>query len=130
MCRPSRVECVSDLPGKIMEDKGFTRKDGLRLIATVAWLVILVNWPQLTAAITLLIIGGAFIAFNAFIFWQTVILKGNAPAVAPIFGGILAAAGIALLPIAGIWKWAWIPLLIDWGGLPMFVRAWYESRRR
>jgi hypothetical protein len=86
-------------------------------------------WPRLTAAVSLLIVGGGFIAFNAWIFWQTVIRKAHAPAVAPIFGGIIAAAGVAILPVTGIWKWAWIPLLIDWGGLPMFVAAWYERDR-
>jgi hypothetical protein len=113
-----------------MADDSWTLKDSLRLVAVVAWLVIFVFWPQLTSAITLLVAGGVFMAFNAFVFWQTVILKGDAPAVAPIFGGILAALGVALLPVTGIWKWAWIPLLIDWGGLPMFVRAWYEDRRK
>jgi len=32
--------------------------------------------------------------------------KGHASSVAPIFGGIIAAAGIAALPIAGSWQWA------------------------
>ena len=113
-----------------MADDSWTPKDSLRLVAVIAWLIVLVIWPRLTAAITLLSVGGAFIAFNAWIFWETVVLKGNAPAVAPIFGGVLAAAGMVILPVPGIWKWAWIPLLIDWGGLPMFVRAWYESRRK
>jgi hypothetical protein len=112
-----------------MAGDSWTLKDSLRLVAVIAWLIVLVFWPRLTAAITLLAIGGGFIAFNAWIFWQSVVLKGNAPAVAPIFGGILAAAGIAFLPIAGIWKWAWIALLVDWGGLPTFLVAWYESRR-
>ena len=112
-----------------MADDSWTLKDSLRLVAVVAWLIVLVIWPRLTAAITLLLIGGAFITFNAWIFWRAVILKGDAPAVAPIFGGIFAGVGIALLPVTGIWKWAWIALLIDWGGLPMFVASWIASRR-
>jgi hypothetical protein len=93
----------------------------LRLLATVAWLGLLVAWPRPTFALTLVAIGGAFIAFNGMVFWETVVRGGEAPSVAPIFGGLLAAAGVAVLPVDGAWKWAWVPLLVDWGGLPMFA---------
>jgi hypothetical protein len=26
----------------------------------------------------------------------------------------------------GAWMWAWLPLLIDWGGLPMLMMALYQ----
>ena len=113
-----------------MEEKeGFTRKDWLRLIGTVVWLIVFVTWPRLTAGVSLLIAGGVMMAFNAMIFWTKMIRKGDGPAVAPIFGGILAGVGIAILPVDGIWKWAWIPLLLDWGGLPMLLAAWYRHIR-
>ena len=102
-------------------DERFGGKDWIRLIAGVAWLIALAAWPRVTGGVSLMIAGGAMMAFNAMIFWASVVQKGHAPAVAPIFGGILAAAGIALLPVEGIWKWAWLPLLLDWGGVPMFV---------
>jgi len=44
-----------------MEDERFTRADWIRLIA-----------------------------YNAMIFWQTVVCKGDGPSVAPVFGGIIA----------------------------------------
>ena len=106
----------------------FGLTDWLRLLSTVAWLIVFVIWPRITLAVTLLIVGGVFIAFNAMIFWATVIRKGQASSVAPIFGGIFAAMGIALLPVDGIWKWAWIPLVIDWGGIPIFLHAWLSGR--
>jgi hypothetical protein len=81
-------------------------------------------------AITLLIIGSALIAFNAIIFWLTVVRKDHASSVAPIFGGIFAAAGIAILPVSESWKWLWVPLLIDWGGLPFFLSGWYSTREK
>jgi hypothetical protein len=109
-------------------DDSFTRSDWLRLIGAAAWLAVFVVRPQLVAAITLLAIGGGFIAYNAMIFWQTVVRKREAPSVAPIFGGIIAAAGIALLPLTGSWKWAWVPLLVDWGGLPVYLADWYQRR--
>jgi hypothetical protein len=113
-----------------MADNGFSRWDWLRLISTVAWLIIFVIWPQPTFAITLLIIGSALIVFNLWVFWLTVVCHEPASSVAPIFGGIIAAVGIVILPVAGSWKWAWIPLVIDWGGLPLFLVAWYEGRSK
>ncbi len=113
-----------------MTDNGFSRNDWLRLIFGIAWLVVFVFWPQLVFAITLLGIGAVFIAYNARVFWIEVVRKERGPSVAPIFGGILAGIGIAILPIAGSWKWAWIPLLTDWGGLGMLYAVWKERRAR
>lgn len=87
------------------------------------------DWPQLIFAIVLLLIGGAFIGLNAVVFWQTVVRKEEAPAVAPIVGGVVAAAGVAALPFPGSWQWAWIPLLLDWGGLRIFLSHWLQRRR-
>ena len=54
------------------------------------------DWLQLLFATVLLIIGGVFIAYNALIFWLTVVQKEHAPSVAPIVGGVIAAIGAAL----------------------------------
>ncbi len=87
--------------------------------------------PQLMFALTLLVIGGACVAFNATIFYVAVVRKERAASsVMPIVGGPIAAVGIALLPFPGSWKWAWVPLVLDWGGLPIFLSAWYEKRTR
>ena len=99
----------------------FDYKDGLRLVAGLAWLGALAYQPRLTLAVTLLFIGGAFMLFNASVFVRSVFGRGEGPSVAPIFGGVFAAIGVALLPIDGAWYWAWIPLFLDWGGLPMFL---------
>jgi len=102
--------------------------DWLRLLSTGVWLVIFVTWPQITLAATLLIIGSAFIAFNAMIFWLTVVRKEQASSVAPILGGVIAAAGIAILPVSESWKWLWVPLVVDWGGLPFLLIGCYSTR--
>ena len=103
----------------------------LRLVLGVVWLIALVVWGQLTFAVTLVAIGGLFIGVNAVVFWSTIVRKDHAPSVLPIFGGLIAAAGIVLLPITGSWKWAWIPLVIDWGGLPMYLAAaWFKELPR
>ena len=112
------------------DDSTFSIKDWLRLIAAVAWFVVFLKWPRLTGGVSLLAVGGAMMAFNAVIFWHTVIRKDSAPSVAAIFGGVLAAAGMALLPVEGLWKWAWTPLLLDWGGLPILVAAWIDNRKQ
>ena len=63
------------------------------------------------------------------IFWETVVLKGHTSSVVPFFGGIFATAGIIFFPITDAWKWIWIPLVIDWGGLPMIL-AWLAGYNR
>ena len=111
------------------DSDAFTIKDWLRLLAVVAWLVIFVFWPGITLGVTFIIIGSVAIAYNAMIFWQTVVCKGHASSMVPIVGGIFAAMGIMFLPITESWKWAWIPLVIDWGGLPSFL-AWWAGYNR
>lgn len=88
------------------------------------------DWPQLIFAVALLIIGGGFIAYNAMIFWLTVVRKEHAPSVAPIVGGVIAAVGIAVLPVTGSWQWAWVPLVIDWGGFRIFLSHWLSKRAK
>ncbi len=51
-------------------------------------------------------------------------------AITSLFGGMIAAAGVARLPLPGASKWAWIPLVIDWGGLPMLLAAWLTERQK
>ena len=85
------------------------------------------NWVQLIFSSALLIVGGVFIAFNAMIFWFTVIRKEDASSVAPIVGGIIAAACGIALPVTSSWHWAWRPLMVDWGRLshllvPLVIR--------
>jgi hypothetical protein len=113
-----------------MADEGFSRSDWLRLILTITWLIVFILWPRLTFSFTLLAVGGTVIAYNAMIFWFTVVHRNHAPSVAPIVGGIIAAAGVVLLPLSGGWKWAWVPLIIDWGGLPTFLVALFKELPR
>ncbi len=62
------------------------------------------------------------------VFYLTVIQKEDSPSVAPLFGGVIAAVGMLALPVAGIWMWAWIPLVIDWGGFRIFLAHWWSER--
>jgi hypothetical protein len=105
------------------EQDSFTARDWLRLLATVAWLGIFMVWPRLTLGITFILVGGVIIAYNAMIFWETVITRGGGPSAVPLVGGVTVGMGILLLPIENAWHWAWIPLLLDWGGIPAMM-AW------
>ncbi|HKJ50683.1 MAG TPA: hypothetical protein VKB27_04230 [Gammaproteobacteria bacterium] len=120
---------ILSLSGNTIKDEhSFDTLDWLRLIAAVGWLIVFVVWPQITFAVTLILIGSAFIAFNGLIFWLTVVRKEAASSITPVFGGIIAAAGIAILPVNEIWKFSWIPLVIDWGGIPFFLTGWFSRR--
>lgn len=88
------------------------------------------NWPQLLFALLLLTVGGVFIAYNAMVFWLSVVRNDHAPSVAPIFGGIIAAAGVLVLPVSSSWHWAWIPLVVDWGGFRILIWQWFSKSKR
>ena len=81
-----------------------------------------------TFAVTLVLNGVFFIAYNAWILWYTVICVEEAPSTAPIVGGVIATPGVVFLPVNDRWMWLWIPLMIDWGGLPLFLTVWYFVR--
>ena len=113
-----------------MADERFFLSVWLRLISGIAWLAIFASWPRLTFAVTLLIIGAVIIAFNAMVFWLAVVRGRDAPSVAPVFGGVITAAGVAVLPFAGSWQWAWVPLIFDWGGLPRLLATLFKELPR
>jgi hypothetical protein len=86
------------------DEERFGIKDWLRPVATIAWLIVFISWPRVTGSVTLLASGVTLMVYNATIFRARIVNNDDAPAVAPVFGGILAAAGIAILPVEGIWK--------------------------
>jgi len=86
-----------------------------------------VDWGRLIFSLALLVGGSFAIVVNGWIFWETVIKNQPAPSPVPIVGGIIAAVGIAILPLSGAWMWAWIPIVIDWGGLPAILVAWRQG---
>jgi len=73
------------------------------------------------------VIGGFAIAFGAFVAignWTTlirvIITKGSTSFI-PLIGGCLAVFGLLVIPLPGRLPWVWIPLLADWGCVPMFT---------
>jgi hypothetical protein len=106
----------------------FDIPDWLRLAAAAGWLIVFAISPRATFAVTLIITASAFIAYNGLIFWHTVVRNEPASSILPIFGGIIAAVGIAILPPGESWKYSWIPLAVDWGGIPFFLYGWISTR--
>lgn len=89
--------------------------------------------PQLIFSLILIIIGGFMVGLNMWIFIETIVLKNQWISPVPVVGGLFMCAGIILYPIEGSSKYSWIPILIDWGGLPAFVTAYFQgvfSRKR
>jgi hypothetical protein len=67
-----------------------------------------------------LILGG-MISLGNWITLIGVIVTKRSSSFVPFVGGVLAAIGIFVLPISGLWKWAWIPLVADLQSLPITV---------
>jgi hypothetical protein len=50
--------------------------------------------------------------------------------IVPFVGGLAGAVAVALWPAAGLWKWCWIPLVIDYGSLPSLFIVFFRPRPR
>ena len=48
----------------------------------------------------------------------------------PVLGGMLIAAGIALIPVSKVRPYCWLGLLIDWGCLPALCHSLYVLGER
>ncbi len=71
------------------------------------------------------IIGLFFIITNARIFWRNYVKKqSDVPYVSenPLIGGIFTALAILLIPNNEWWYLCFIPLLLDWGCVPLIIR--------
>jgi hypothetical protein len=76
----------------------------------------------------LLLVGGLISIGN----WVTlfgIIIKKISASFVLFIGGILAAIGMSILPIEGIWKLSWIPLFADFGTIPVWIWYFYDRSR-
>jgi hypothetical protein len=73
-------------------------------------------------AIAIGFLGGVVIASNYGIALRF-ILRGRRGSLVPILGGLLVCVGMLLYPGGLTRPWAWVPLLLDIGCLPMMVAA-------
>jgi hypothetical protein len=76
-------------------------------------------------SVALLLVGGFVIIMNWTIVFYA-LFKKKYSSWAPLVGGVLAAVGLAILPMAGVAKYWYVPLIIDYGCLPgMAHTAWF-----
>jgi hypothetical protein len=78
----------------------------------------ILRWAIGVAALIL----GCMISLGNWITLIGVIVTKRSSSFVPFVGGVSAAIGIFVLPISGLWKWAWIPLVADFQSLP--ITAW------
>jgi hypothetical protein len=72
----------------------------------------------------LLLIGFGYLAMmNGRICLNNYLLKKKWTSAVPVIGGVFGMIGTVILPIEGSWKYCWIPLLADWGSLPVIVAS-------
>ena len=75
---------------------------------------------QWIAGSLLLLFGGYVAVMNWVILVHTTMTKGST-SFAPLFGGVVLVAGMALLPVEGLRAWCWTGLFIDFGCAPLFL---------
>lgn len=81
-------------------------------------------------AIALCSLGGLIIVLNYGVALRY-LLRRQEGSLLPILGGLLACAGMLLYPSGMLRPWAWIPLILDIGCLPMvFAALWAVIRGR
>jgi len=68
---------------------------------------------------TFLLFGGYMIVMNWGVFINNHVLKKKWTSAVPFVGGVAAAIGLACLPVAGLWRFSWVLLIIDWGSIPV-----------
>lgn len=57
-------------------------------------------------------------------------LRGKRETLLPFLGGILGLVGMLLVPIAGISRFCWIPLVVDLGCGPMLCGLFIDGMKR
>jgi len=61
----------------------------------------------------------------AVLFWKNFILRQRTPSVTPLLAGVCGTIALLIVPLTGIRRWWWIPLLLDWGSLGILVSLVY-----
>jgi len=69
----------------------------------------------------LLLIGLVVSVSNWITFFNNYVFQKTWRSSVFLIGGVCGALGINFLPIAGISQYFWVPLILDWGSLPLIV---------
>lgn len=76
------------------------------------------------------VFGAYMIVMNGLVFANNHILKRKWTSAVPLVGGVAGMIGLICLPVEGLWKYCWVPLLIDWGSFPVMVVALTTRKRK
>ena len=68
----------------------------------------------------MLFIGTLIILGNWITLARTIFNRGGVSFI-PILGGALCFLGLLTVPLEGRFPWLWVPLVSDWGCVPMFL---------
>ncbi len=71
--------------------------------------------------ILFLVFGTYMSAMNWACFVNNVIPSRRFASVVPLVGGISGSIGVICLPISGVWKYFWIPFIVDYGSIPLIL---------
>jgi len=84
------------------------------------------------AAIAMAGVGVWIVAFNYHVWISCLRGRPNTPSYIPIIGGLMVAGAMLIVPINGLWKLAWIPLLVDWACVPLLldIAVWWLGPRK
>jgi hypothetical protein len=75
------------------------------------------------------ILGALFLSIAAFCIVGNVVvlirylLKRKRSSIVPLIGGLAGMLGMLIIPIRGSGKWFWLPLVLDYGAVPMVTGA-------
>ena len=63
--------------------------------------------------------------------WRGLVRRQPAPSWIPLLGGLSGALGLVAMPLSGVARIWWLPLLLDWGCAPGLLHAaLYHALRR
>ncbi len=81
------------------------------------------NITRWVISVVILMFGIYMVAMNWAVFANNHILKKKWTSAVPLVGGMALAIGLLCIPIRSMWKYAWIPLFLDWGSFPVILTS-------
>jgi hypothetical protein len=76
-----------------------------------------------------IVFGSVFVwvgSLNAIVFWKGVILRQRTSSFIPLLAGLSGMVALLIVPLTGVRRWWWIPLLLDWGSSGILVGFAYH----
>ena len=91
-------------------------------LSTLRWMTYLL-W---TASFVLVALFIWVASMNAWVLFVDLRGDSDPPSSIPLFGGLMGAAGLWLMPVEGAAHWFWLPLVLDYGCAPVMLFTAYR----